>query len=250
MIDVLRAADPGSPNYFIDEVGIMILTMWSLLRVPVLIAEYRDWHRWLARYTQQRWAATLYDSPAARVLLSASTPPIYFTLSSHIPSFIVGIISLIGGIVSETEWMIILFIAIISEPVIRICLGTIALSFDYGSSNYAPVGDPVPIGWKEKLPPGFSGLSKTELTRALIVLGALTILITISSILITVSMSFVFVSISLAAIMALVIFFHTDLWCRRLRHSVTAWLSYLYLMDLYVWDTEATQYNMESRIFR
>jgi hypothetical protein len=99
----------------------VIITFFHFLRLFILIViESLFWGRWLLGFTQQRWAASFYDSTAARRLLSSQGPSILITIPTHIPNFIFGGVLLLCWSFAKQYWMISVGGSLILEPLIKL----------------------------------------------------------------------------------------------------------------------------------
>jgi hypothetical protein len=96
---------------------------WIFIRAAYGMLEDAFWQRWLARYVQQRWAATFHDNEMAQELLSSPQPTVTFTLWTHIPMFVAACIFLCSAWLSPTQRSTYTWIAVtlLIEP--AICLG-------------------------------------------------------------------------------------------------------------------------------
>jgi hypothetical protein len=91
------------------------------LRSAILVVfELAFWGRWLARFTQQRWAASFYDTTAAPGLLSSQGPSILITIPTYILNFIFGGVLLLCWVFANQDWMIWAGGSLILEPVLKL----------------------------------------------------------------------------------------------------------------------------------
>lgn len=130
----MRKLDPGSPWW--AEPTRMTRTSWIIAnfggsRLVSLIPEIVFWNRWLTRFTQQRWAASFYESHATETLLKIQDPSILITLPSHAPWFVIAIGLLFWAVVrgGSSKWSLWVASLLIMEPLLRLALEKIARKY-------------------------------------------------------------------------------------------------------------------------